>query len=410
CPELAAEPALEPIISKYGELRFAVFDFGGGTLDIACGRFRPATEAETAESGASTVIETLQVGGDDHLGGDYLTHEMVWLTHQHDKHLPEMENKEVPMMRPQTVPPNTLSSKPHLYKRSLAGRQNMIRFQRELGLEAVKFKRANEPKRIEELVAARLDGSEVALTSLKTDLAGLHANLTGHLKERIRDGARLLSSMLRNTSWGTGSDWKDQGVVLLLAGNSSRSEFVERALAEELEIPDMKVWRPGCKTPFQQVVLYETPSRLERGVKTVGVTPKTAVALGALRIANREVHLVRRAQGFSYFLGDLRGFPPKFVALVPMGALPSDPAEFGPQFVDFGTWDGQKPFRVCKDYEPGKMTSKDPRLSIIPTNLPLEASGHLFVCVVAPDELLLHLEREDDEPLRATLNLAKYMD
>lgn len=410
CPELAAEPALEPIISKFGELRFAVFDFGGGTLDIACGRFRPATETETSESGASTVIETLQVGGEDHLGGDYLTHEMVWLTHQHDKHLPEMESKEVPMMRPQTVPPNTLSSKPHLYKRSLAGRQNMIRFQRELGLEGVKFKRSNEPKRVEELVAARLDGSEVSLTSLKTDLAGLHASLTSHLKDRIRDGARLLSSMLRNTSWGSSGDWKDQGVVLLLAGNSSRSEFVERALAEELEVPDLKVWRPGGKTPFQQVVLYETPALVERGVKTVGVTPKTAVALGALRIANREVHLVRRAQGFSYFLGDLRGFPPKFVALVPMGALPADPNEFGPHFVDMGTWDGQKPFRVCKDYEPGKMTGNDPRLSIVPTNLPIEASGHLFVCVVAPDELALHLEREGEEPLRTTINLAKYMD
>ncbi|MFW5741330.1 MAG: hypothetical protein ACOC1F_13300, partial [Myxococcota bacterium] len=410
CPELAAEPALEPIISKFGELRFAVFDFGGGTLDIACGRFRPASETEMAESGASTVIETLQVGGEDHLGGDYLTHELVWLTHQHEKHLPEMESKEVPMMRPQTVPPNTLSSKPHLYKRSLAGRQNMIRFQRELDLESVKFKRSNEPKRVEELVAARLDGSEVALTSLKTDLAGLHANLTAHLKDRIRDGARLLSSMLRNTSWGGSGDWKDQCVVLLLAGNSSRSEFVERALAEELEVPDMKVWRPGSKTPFQQVVLYETPARVERGVKTVGVTPKTAVALGALRIANREVHLVRRAQGFSYFLGDLRGFPPKFVALVPMGALPADPNEFGPHFVDLGTWDGQKPFRVCKDYEPGKMTGNDPRLSIVPTNLPIEASGHLFVCVVSPDELALHLEREDEEPLRTTLNLAKYMD
>jgi hypothetical protein len=149
---------------------------------------------------------------------------------------------------------------------------------------------------------------------------------------------------------------------------------------------------------------------VERGVKTVGVTPKTAVALGALRIANREVHLVRRAQGFSYFVGDLRGFPPKFVALVPMGALPSDPTELGSQFVDFGTWDGQKPFRVCKDFEPGKTTGKDPRLSIVPTDLPIGASGRLFVCVLSPDELLLHLEREGDEPLRTTLNLAKYMD
>jgi hypothetical protein len=93
-----------------------------------------------------------------------------------------------------------------------------------------------------------------------------------------------------------------------------------------------------------------------------------------------------------------------------MGSLPADPSNFGPHFVDFGTWDGQKPFRVCKDYDPGTMTSKDPRLSIVPTNLPIEASGRLYVCVVAPDEVLLHLDRREEEPLRTTLNLAKYMD
>jgi len=410
CPELAAAPELEPLVAKFGELRFAVFDFGGGTLDIACGRFRPATEEEARESGASTVVETLQVGGDEHLGGDSLTHELVWLTHQHDKYLPEMEEKEVPMMRPTTVPPNTLANKPHLYKRSLAGRQNMIRFQRELALEAVKFKRSNEPRRVEELSVARLDGSEVRVQSLKTDIAGLHAKMTAHLKTRIRDGVRLLSSMLRNTSWGGNGDWREQGVVLLLAGNSSRSEFVENALAEELGISDLKVWRPGSNGPFQQVVLYETPPRVERGVTVVGVTPKTAVALGALRIANHEVHLVRRAQGFSYFLGDLRGFPPKFVALIPMGTLPGDPNREGPHFVDFGTWDAQKPLRVCKDYSPGKMTSNDPRLSIVPTGLPLHTMGRLSVCVVAPDEVALRLDREGEEPLVTTLNLAKFMD
>ncbi len=410
CPELASMAEIEPLVGKFGELRFAVFDFGGGTLDIACGRFRPATEAEAAESGASTVIETLQVGGDDRLGGDPLTHELVWLTHQHDRYLPEMEDKEVPMMRPATVPPNMLANKPHLYKRSLAGRQNMIRFQRELGLEAVKFKKANEPRRVEELSVARLDGSEVRVQSLKTDIAGLHAKMTAHLKSRIRDGARLLASMLRNTSWGSEGDWREQGVVLLLAGNSSRSEFVESALAEELGIADLKVWRPGSPGPFQQVVLYETPPRVERGVTVVGVTPKTATALGALRIANREVHLVRRAQGFSYFLGDLRGFPPKFVAMIPMGALPGDPNQPGPHFVDFGTWDAQKPLRVCKDYEPGKMTSNDSRLSIVPTGLPLSTSGRLFVCVVTPEELALRLEREGQEPLHTSLNLAKFMD
>lgn len=409
CPELAAMPQLEELISRFGEMRFAVFDFGGGTLDIACGRFRPASEAEQDESGSSTVIETLQVGGDEHLGGDYLTHELVWLTHQHDKHLPEMEDKEVPMMRPATIPPNNLANKAYLYKPSISGRQNKVRFNRSLGLEQVKFRRDNEPKRIDNLQVMRLDGSETQLQSLKTDLAGLHASLAEHLQTRIRDGAKLLRSMLQNTNWGGEGDWRNQGVVLLLAGNSSRSEYVEKALAEELQVPDLKVWRPGAQTPFQQVVLFETPGKTERGVSIAGVTPKTAVALGALRIANREVHLVRRTQGFSYFLGDLRGFPPKFTALIPMGTLPADGTTFGPHFIDFGRWDSQMPLRVCKDYTAGKMTSSDPRLSIVPTGLPQNAKGRLFVCVVSPDEVVLLLQREGQEPIRTTLHIAKIL-
>jgi hypothetical protein len=409
CPELAAHPALEELIGRFGEMRFAVFDFGGGTLDIACGRFRPATEKEESDHGSSTVIETLQVSGDDHLGGDYLTHELTWLTHQHDKHLPEMEEKEVPMMRPQTVPPNNLANKPHLYKRSLAGRQNRVRFDRGLGLEQVKFGPGHEVKRVDELPAARLDGTEVTVQSLKTDLAGLQAKLTEHLETRIRDGVKLLRTMLLNTPWGGTGDWREQGVVILLAGNSARSEFVEKALAEELGVPGLKVWRPGSTTPFQQVVLYETPPRMERGVSIAGVTPKTAVALGALNIANRVVHLVRRTQGFSYFLGDLRGFPPKFVALIPMGTAAGNPAEAGPHYVDFGRWDGQMPLRVCKEYVAGKMTSGDPRLSFIPTGLPSGESGRLLVCVVSPEEIALQLQREGKDPIRATLNLAKFM-
>lgn len=409
CPELAAHPALEPLISKFGEMRFAVFDFGGGTLDIACGRFRPATPEEQEQRGSATVIETLQVSGDDHLGGDYLTHELVWLTHQHDKHLPEMEEKEVPMMRPQTIPPNSLANKPHLYKRSLASRQNRVRFERELGLERVKFTPKNEPKRVEELAAARLDGTEVRLSSLKTDLAGLHARLIDHLRARIRDGVKLMKNMLAVTPWGGEGDWREQGVVILLAGNSSRSELVERALAEELGIDDLKVWRPDSDGPFQQVVLYETPARMERGATIVGVTPKTAVALGALKIANHEVHLVRRTQGFSYFLGDLRGFPPKFAALIPMGAPIADPAVFGPHYIDFGRWDSKTPLRVSREYVPGKMTSNDPRISMIPTGLPAGSVGKLFVCVVTPDEVALCLQRDGAEPLVSTVNLAKYM-
>ncbi len=416
CPELAAHPAFAPLIEKFGELRFAVFDFGGGTLDIACGRYRPATPEEEVSSGCTSVIETLQVTGDDHLGGDYLTHELVWLVHQHPQHLPEMEAREVPMQRPVTIPENKLAHAPQLYKRSLAARQNKVRFQDALALEQVKFKRANEMARVDSLVARRLDESEVAVESLKSDLAGVQKRLSTHLEERVRDGARLLANMIASTPWEPGaagthvpaSGWRERGVVILLAGNSSRSDYVERALAQALDAPDLKVWTPTDDFAPQGVVRYETPTRFERGAEILGVTPKTAVALGALRIANRDVHLVRAAQGFSFFVGDLRGFPPKFTALLPMGTLPQDPEPFGPHYLDFGAWNGQKPLRIAKEYEPGRMGANDPRIVSVRPDIPLEAAGRLYVCPASPTSVMVQLVLPDGSVVRSSLNLAPY--
>jgi hypothetical protein len=151
---------------------------------------------------------------------------------------------------------------------------------------------------------------------------------------------------------------------------------------------------------------------MERGVSIVGVTPKTAVALGALKLANHEVHLVRATQGFGYFLGDLRGFPPKFSAIVPMGAPSGNASEPGPHMFDFGRWDTKMPLRVAREYVPGKMTSNDPRVFLVPTGLPVGAVGRLFVAVTAPDEVVLCLDRSTDgkpaeEPIIVELNLAK---
>jgi len=169
-------------------------------------------------------------------------------------------------------------------------------------------------------------------------------------------------------------------------------------------------WRPdGEGQKLEGIVLYETPPRMERGVTIVGVTPKTAVALGALKLANHEVHLVRATQGFGYFLGDLRGFPPKFTAIVPMGAPSGTPDKPGPHLFDFGRWDTKMPLRVSREYAPGKMTSNDPRVFLVPTGLPPGQVGRLFVAVTAPDEVVLCLDRspQEPEPLVASLSLSK---
>lgn len=421
CPELCAHPDVAPLVEQHGELRFVVFDLGGGTLDVACGRFRPATEAEQAEHGSSTVIETLQVNGQPDLGGEVLTHELSWLVHQHPAVLPEMEAKEVPMMRPVTVPINNLARRPELYKRGLAARQNWLRIERALRLERVKFGPNEAPTPVNDLALSRLDGSETSVTSFGGDLTALAQSLRDHLLARIGEGTKLLASTMTSAKWpneaaAPGASLLERGILVLLAGNSSRSAFVAQAVAQELGLAKpgepFEAWRPeGGNAPLRGVVLYETPPRVERGVTIVGVTPKTAVALGALKLANHEVHLVRATQGFGYFLGDLRGFPPKFTAIVPMGAPSGPPGEAGPHMFDFGRWDTKMPLRVAREYVPGKMTSNDPRVFLVPTGLPPGQVGRLFVAVTAPDEIVLCLDRAnpgaETEPLVAQLSLSK---
>ena len=68
-----------------------------------------------------------------------------------------------------------------------------------------------------------------------------------------------------------------------------------------------------------------------------------------------------------------------------------------------------QPLRASREYVPGKMTSSDPRLSLVPTGLPPGIVGRLHVCVVAPEEVALMLQREGQEPLCVLLNLQKFM-
>ncbi|MFO0555664.1 MAG: hypothetical protein U0271_45220 [Polyangiaceae bacterium] len=436
CPELCAHPDLAPLLEKHGELRFVVFDLGGGTLDVACGRFRPATEPEQAEFGSSTVIETLQVNGLPDLGGDVLTHELAWLVHQHPSVLPEMEAKEVPMMRPITVPINHLARRPELYKRGLAARQNWLRIERALGLERVKYGPTETATPAPNLTLTRIDGTEATIESLGGDLGAITETLRKHLVSRIREGVKLVVSTIASAAWPapagqtepetakSSGSIEERGIVVLLAGNSSRSAFVAQTVAEELGLADaqkgeaFRAWRPegDGSAPFRSVVLYETLPRNERGTTIVGVTPKTAVALGALKLASHEVHLVRATQGFGYFLGDLRGFPPKFTALVPMGAPSGPPDQPGPHIFDFGRWDTKMPLRVAREYVPNKMTSNDPRVFLVPTGLPPGHVGRLYVAVVSPDEVVLCLDRApggaapsspETEPLTSHLYLSK---
>lgn len=92
--ERASEPAalaaaLLPLLKENGKdgknieptdegVAFGVFDFGGGTTDIAIGLYRNASEDEEEAKGWERVVDILDTTGDDTLGGEELTRLMIF--------------------------------------------------------------------------------------------------------------------------------------------------------------------------------------------------------------------------------------------------------------------------------------------------------------------------------------------
>ena len=71
----------------------------------------------------------------------------------------------------------------------------------------------------------------------------------------------------------------------------------------------------------------------------------------------------------------IRAFSPNarfyLLNVIPMGATPAPSAD---AFVDFGPWNGQKPLRLAKEFEPGRMVASDPRVISVRPDLPPEVN------------------------------------
>lgn len=73
---------------------FAIFDLGGGTLDISYGMFRNTTDEEIEEHGSEQAIQIFGVSGNDMVGGEKLIHQIAYKIYLDNKDVIE-ENEIV---------------------------------------------------------------------------------------------------------------------------------------------------------------------------------------------------------------------------------------------------------------------------------------------------------------------------
>lgn len=253
---------------------FAVYDFGGGTLDFAFGMFSVDEDDEGT-------IDIFGIDGDSDLGGESLISRLSYWIYEDSKDL--MAEHLIPFVKPdeEQIPddfPTKLLNPTAIAKANVRILDGL--FSRPL------FR--NRDGKLEEDVA----GMEVELVSfelldedncpvtvqISVDYAALVYKLGELIGKSIENFKTTMESNFRNNEAAieaVGGIYNMENVMIFKAGNSSRSVIVERKMEETF--PE-NFGRGYIK------MIDEVADGKEN--KKYAITPKTAVAIGQLYMRN----------------------------------------------------------------------------------------------------------------------------
>jgi len=248
---------------------FAVFDFGGGTLDFSFGIYRKSSNdedimvIEKENIRYRNVIELLKTDG-MRLGGEILIELLAYELYKHNKDI--MEEKNIPIFVPEKaeqIPnyPAKLLSRSHVAKVNLKSFSQIARrffigeveksaVEPELNLFSLNNTNITEPIKI------KFSEDDIS-TFIKIKMEEVVKNFKNILIQVFTE----YSDRLKVLGF---DDFDIQDVKIILAGNTSKSKYLQEILDnEKLE--------------------YEL---LELEMKNINISMKTAVAQGALMLNN----------------------------------------------------------------------------------------------------------------------------
>jgi hypothetical protein len=247
-----------PVLKESGwesgtPMPFAVFDFGGGTLDFSYGVYREANDEEIDEH--DHIIEILRTSGHEEGGAEHLIH---WLSYEiykdHDK---QMNEHEICFPKPATAEAIEFFPEKLLRETPLA-------------LTNLRY--------INENCSRALFKGEFVETEVKIDLFKINGDTTviemniqkDSLTEELN---KLLEAMVESFASEMRIAFADMPehldeLHIFRAGNASRSEMIANLMEKHFPIAAQK----------RRIHFID-----EKSVH--GIKPKTAVALGQLALA-----------------------------------------------------------------------------------------------------------------------------
>jgi len=271
---LGAARKAKLIQAKRGEKPdlFAVFDFGGGTLDFAFGLYRRAFEepelqvCDDEDNKYRFVIEIFKTDGMD-IGGELLIESLSWKIYEHNQD--KMKEHKIPILVPKHETPL------RNYPANLLGDRHIDR---------VNLKSFNEtfsrPFFINE---GEIDRDKVSLFNINEDIAPVEINIP--TDELNMDLDKKMSKVVNNFKKILETTFKEYEYRLKDLGY------------ESFNIDDVKILQAGntCKAKWVQEAFEEifgdsANIDMIKEEDKLHITPKNAVAKGVLMLENVGVY------------------------------------------------------------------------------------------------------------------------
>ncbi len=303
--ELASEPAAYAAsalpylgIAPVPEgIRYAVFDFGGGTTDFDFGLWRTATAEEADVDGFETVFEHLESSGDNYLGGEQLLEHLAYRIFCGN--LSELRSKRIHFTRPEdaaVVPGSEVFLQP-----TQAAQTNTI-----ILISKIRSFWENDDDQLDSQIKVDLLDANGIKQPVELSVDG--ESLQEFITARIQAGVDLFLSELVRTFGQDGE--RNDPIHVLLAGNASRSRFVRDAFDTTSERWRNALDRAGANLD----VVIHAPLPIDPE-KPYAPTAKTGVALGLLALVpGAGVKVIDRVCAtntdeapFQYFFGRMKG-------------------------------------------------------------------------------------------------------
>ncbi len=249
---------------------FAVYDFGGGTLDFSYGIVTNNSEEETS-------INILGVSGDENIGGEKLIEKISFIIYENNKE--EMIESDIPITLPYNSElPDEIPER--LVTPSNYARANMNTISEHISRGCFEGE-ADTDKTAVECTLFKATGEGVN-TTLIVNYDDIFDELHNIISKTIDMFANEMDSAFRDTA-----GYKREDVYIFKAGNSSKNRFVEQLMNKKFN-KDKICMIDQIKAGTARNMRY-------------AITPKTAVAFGRLKLNNFEVIMPEFM--FRYYVG-----------------------------------------------------------------------------------------------------------